>query len=362
MTETTRHRVIQWSTGNVGKLALKAIIEHPGLELAGLWVHSPDKAGKDAAELAGLPDDAPRTGVLASNDADAVLAIDADAVCYTATGDLRPDDAVADMCRFLRAGKNVVSTSVVALVYPPAAEQRWQDAIGAACGEGGTSCFTNGIDPGFANELIPLVLTGVSSRVDSIRVQEILNYDTYDQPTVLFDTMGFGKPLDDLPLILFPGALTMAWGPVVRMIADGLGVTLDRIDEWHEKWAAPVQYDTAVGPIEAGTMAGLRFEVRGIVDGEAKIVVEHVTRMHDDAAPDWPHHTTPQGGYRIEVAGNPTYKVDLEILGADGDHNTGGLVATAMRVLNAIPAVCDAPPGLVSTLDLPLVTGRHLMA
>ncbi len=355
------HRVIQWSTGNVGTLALKAIIEHPGLELAGLWVHSADKVGRDAADLAGLPDSAPRTGVLATNDVDALLALGADVVCYTATGDLRPDEAVADLCRFLRAGMNVVSTSVVALVYPPMAEQRWVDAIEAACAEGNTSCFTNGIDPGFANELIPLMFTGFASRIDKVHVQEILNYDTYNQPTVLFDTMGFGQPMDAMPLILIPGVLTMGWGPVVQMIADGLGVTLDRIDEWHEKWEAPVRYETAVGPIEAGTMAGLRFELRGVIDDVDKIVIEHVTRMHNDAAPEWPQHTNPQGGYRIEVIGNPTYRCDLEIVGDDGDHNTGGLVGTAMRILNAIPAVCDAPPGLVSTLDLPLVTGRHLM-
>ncbi|MBI2706692.1 MAG: diacylglycerol kinase [Actinobacteria bacterium] len=353
------YRVIQWSTGNVGKLALKGIIEHPDLELVGLVVHSEKKAGTDAGELAGLGP----VGITATNDVDEALAMDADVVAYTATGDLRPHEAINDMCRILASGKNVVSTSCVALCYPPGAgEQDQVRRLEEACRAGGTSFFTSGIDPGFANDLLPLVLTGFCSRVDSVRVSEILNYDTYDQPEVLFETMGFGKPMDHAPLLLLPGVLTLAWGPIVHELAAGLGIEVERIDEWFERWEAPQRYETAVGPIEAGTMAGLHFELRGIVDGEPKIIIEHVTRMHNDAAPDWPKGNNPQGGYRVVVKGNPTYTMDLEIEGDDGDHNTGGLVGTAMRILNAIPAVVAAEPGLLSALDLPLVTGKHLMS
>jgi hypothetical protein len=348
------HKVIQWSTGNVGMFALKCTIEHPDLELVGVVVNSPAKDGVDAGTLCGLDP----VGVAASTDIEAALALDADVVSYTATGDLRPWEAVADMCRILESGKNVVSTSVVSLCYPPAAEAKMVDQLEAACRAGGTSCFTSGIDPGFANDLLPLVLTGACSRVDQVRIQEILNYDTYDQPEVLFGTMGFGQPLDSTPLILFPGALTMAWGPIVHMIADSLGSPLDEIEEWHERWPAPQRYETAVGPIEEATMAGLRFEVRGMIGGEARIVLEHVTRMHNDAAPDWPHGTNPQGGYRIMVEGSPSFTVDVEIEAESGDHNDGGLVVTAMRILNSIPAVVAAEPGLLSTLDLPLVTGH----
>jgi hypothetical protein len=348
------HKVIQWSTGNVGRFALRCIIEHPDLELVGVVVNSTTKDGVDAGTLCGLDP----VGVTATTDVDAALALDADVVSYTATGDLRPWEAVADMCRILEAGKNVVSTSVVSLCYPPAAEAAMVEKLEAACQAGGTSCFTSGIDPGYANDLLPLVLTGACSRVDHVRIQEILNYDTYDQPEVLFGTMGFGQPMDSEPLILLPGALTMAWGPIVHMLADGLGVTVDRIDEWHERWPAVQHYDTAVGPIEEGTMAGLRFELRGIVGGTERIVVEHVTRMHDDAAPEWPHGTNPQGGYRIIIKGEPSLTVDLEIEAESGDHNDGGLIVTAMRILNCIPAVVAAEPGMISTLDLPLVTGR----
>jgi 4-hydroxy-tetrahydrodipicolinate reductase len=352
------HRVIQWSTGNVGAHTLRSIVLHPGLELAGLWVHSPDKVGRDAADLCGL--DAP-TGVVATNDADALLASDADVVCYTATGDLRPQEAVDDMCRFLRAGKHVVATSVVTLLYPPFAPSGWVRQLEAACREGGTACFTSGIDPGFANDLLPLVVSGFSERIDAIRVVENLDYSTYMQPEVLFETMGFGQALDATPLLLLPGAVGFAWGGVVHMIAAGLGEEVEEIREVVERFPAPHDFTTAVGPIQEGTMAALRFEVQGWIRGRAAIVVEHVTRMHPDMAPDWPQ--PPEGGgYRITVEGSPSYTVDFSMMGEDGDHNTGGLVATGMRILNAIPAVCASPPGVLSTLDLPLVTGRGLLS
>jgi 4-hydroxy-tetrahydrodipicolinate reductase len=348
-------RVIQWSTGNVGRLALRAIIGHPDLELVGLWVHGKDKAGRDAGELCGLPP----VGVRATNDADALLALGADCVSYTATGDLRPADAVADMCRILERGTNVVATSVVPLVYPPAADPSLVAQLEAACREGKSSCFTSGIDPGFANDALPLTLMSLCARVDSVRVMEIVNYATYDQPQVLFETMGFAKPLDHQPLLLIPGVLTLAWGSVVRQLAAGLGVEIDEIRETHERRPADEAFAIPSGPVPKGTMAALRFEVQGIVRGRPAIVLEHVTRLRDDLAPDWPQPTG-SGCYRVVVEGSPSLTCELT-MSEDGDHNTGGLLATAMRILNAIPAVCAAKPGLLCALDLPLVTARHLL-
>jgi len=351
------YRVVQWSTGNVGMFALRSIIEHPDLELVGLLVHSPAKAGQDAGTLCG----APATGVIATNDTDEVLALKPDVVCYTATGDLRPHEAVADMCRILESGANVVSSSVVSLVYPPAADKGYVAQLQAACDKGGTSCFTSGIDPGFGNDLMPLTLTGFAQRIDAVRGMEILNYDTYDQPTVLFDTMGFGSRPEHTPLLLMPGVLTMAWGSVVHMIAAGLGVEVDEIRERHERWNSDRKFETPGGVIEEGTMAGLRFEVIGVVRGREAIVIEHVTRMRDDAAPEWPQPAG-QGSYRITIDGNPNMKCELELVGEGGDHNAGGVLATATRIVNAIPAVVAAQPGLLSPLDLPLVTGKHLLS
>lgn len=350
------HRVIQWSTGNVGKLALRAILQHPELELAGLWVHGADKVGRDAGELCGLPP----VGIAATDDVDALLALDADCVSYTATGDLRPAEAVDDMCRILESGKNVVSTSVVSLIYPPAADATVVAKLEAACKRGGTSCFTSGIDPGFANDALPITLLGACERVDSVRVMEILNYDTYDQAQVLFETMGFAKPLDHTPLLLLPGVLTLAWGAVVRVIAAALGVEIEEIREAHEKRATDKPFSIAAGEVPAGTTAGLRFEVQGIVRGRPAIVLEHVTRLRDDIAPEWPQPAG-QGCYRVLIEGNPSMTCELQLAGEDGDENTGGLVATAMRVLNAIPAVCAARPGVLSILDLPVAMARGAM-
>jgi 4-hydroxy-tetrahydrodipicolinate reductase len=350
------YRVIQWSTGNVGRHALRLIAEHPDLELVGVWVSSEAKRGVDAGTLAGTEP----LGVVATDDTDALLALDADCVCYTATADLRPTEAIADMARILESGKNVVSSSVVPLIYPEHVEPGMRGPLERACEAGRVSCFTSGIDPGWANDLLPLVLTGTCEYVTQLRVMEIVNYATYAQPTVLFDTMGFGAPLDHTPLLLVPGVLTFAWGGVLKVLAAGLGAELDEIREVHERLPATQKIDLGFGVVEEGTTAAMRFEIQGIVDGEAKIVVEHVTRLDDALAPHWPQ---PAGhsGYRIIVTGNPNYTVDVQMMGDDGDHNTAGLVGTAARIVNAIPAVCDAAPGLLSALDLPLVTGKGLL-
>lgn len=347
------YRVVQWGTGNVGAFSLRCIIDHPELELAGVWVHSSAKAGKDAGELCGVR----ATGIRATKDSEALLALDADCVCYTATADLRPFEAVQDICRILASGKNVVSSSVVPLVHPRSFVPELRDQLAAACQQGGTSFFTSGIDPGFANDLLPLTVTGLCGHWQEVRVQEIINYATYNQPTVLFETMGFGKPLEDTPLLLTPGTLEFAWGGTVQLLAEGLGVTLDGVTSWYEKRPAVKAIRIDAHTVEPGTMAGLRFEVRGIVAGRPAIVVEHVTRLDDDLAPDWP---SGNGSYRVIVTGFPKIRCELEFEDERGDHAVGGVILTATRIVNAIPAVCEAAPGLLSALDLPLITGRAL--
>jgi hypothetical protein len=349
------YRVVQWSTGNVGSHALRLIAHHPDLELVGLWVHSPDKVGRDAGELAGIE----TLGVAATNDVDEILELRPDCVCYTATADLRPGEAMADMARLLAAGINVVSSSVVPLIYPEHVAPDMRRPLEDACRDGRASCFTSGIDPGFANDLLPLVLTGTCEYVESVRVMEIVNYNTYAQPQVLFETMGFGQPLDATPLLLLPGVLSFAWGGVLQAIAAGLGVELDDMRESHERLPAPETIDLGFGVVEAGSTAALRFELEGLVDGRPVVVLEHVTRLDDALAPEWPQPVG-HSGYRVIVTGNPNYTLDLQMMGDDGDHNTAGLVGTAGRIVNAIPAVCEAEPGLLSVLDLPLVTGRGL--
>jgi len=344
-------RVIQWATGTVGIHAVPAIVEHPDLELAGLWVHSDDKAGRDAGEICGVGP----VGVPATQDAEALLGSDADVICYMAHSDVRPDEVVDDLCRMLAAGKNVVNTSFVPLLYPKAAGEGVFEKLQAACEEGGTSFYTNGIDPGFGNAALAVQLTAMSKRIDTVRMMEIVNYATWDNPFTMFEIMGFGKADPSQSLLLAPGSTTLAWGPVIELVAAALDVELDGIEEWHELIHADEAFDIASGRIDAGTISGMRFEIRGIVGGEPRIVVEHVTRLRDGDAPDWPQG----GGYRLQIGGEPNLKVDFELSSDVGDHNHAGCLATAMAVINAIPHVVAADPGVLTYLDLPVHGGRH---
>ncbi|MCX2931256.1 diacylglycerol kinase [Mycobacterium sp. CVI_P3] len=353
-------RVAQIGTGNVGVHALTALINNPAFELTGVWVSSDAKAGKDAAELAGLPG---TTGVTASTDLDAVLATKPDCAVYNALADHRLPEALEDYRRILAAGVNVVGSGPVFLQWP------WQvipdemiKPLEDAAQQGNSSLFVNGIDPGFANDLLPLALAGTCQSIEQIRCMEILDYATYDSATVMFDVMGFGKPMDEIPMLLQPGVLSLAWGSVIRQIAAGLGLELDGIEDMYVREPAPEDIEIAAGTIAKGTAAGLRFEVIGLVGGAPVIVVEHVTRLREDLYPEWPQPAQPGGNYRIEITGEPSYALDLCLSSPNGDHNHAGLVATAMRLVNAIPSVVAAPAGICTTIDLPLATGKGLYA
>ena len=350
------YRVIQWATGHVGIHALRAIARHPELELVALVVSSPAKAGKDAGELAGIGP----IGVEATRDVERALALEADCVSYMAATDFRPSDAIDDMCRILESHKNLVTTSFVPLIYPWQIVPEFAERLEASCRKGKTSFFCSGIDPGFSPDALPVVLSSMCERIESIRAQEIFNYATYDQPETLFEVMGFGKPPGTPVPLLIPGALSLAWGPSVRLVADALAVELDEIRQSFETIVTDEAFDIPCGRIEAGTVAALRFEVAGIVRGRPRIVVEHVTRLRDDIAPHWPHGNGP-GTYRVTIEGMPALRCDLDVGFNSKDHNIDGCVASAMRLVNAIPAVCAASPGLKTWLDLPIYAGRKAL-
>ena len=349
-------RVIQWSTGNAGRKALRGILRHPELELVGVHAHSPAKVGKDAAQLCDWPTP---TGVRATDDADALLALDADCVCYTAQGETRIRETIDELCRILASGKNVVNTAVVSLVYPPFASPKLRSRLEAACAEGKSTFFTSGFDPGWSGDVIPLQLASCCERVDSVRVSELMDYSTYPDPAFTGVYFGFGRPLDYPAPLLQPGMLKGGWGGMVKLLADALGIQLDEIREEHERLPAPESFETAMGKIEKGTCAAVRFEVQGMLDGRPVLVAAHVNRLRDDVGPGWDRLSGgKKSGYKIEVKGSPSFTCEIEPMGEDGDHNTAGITGTAMRVVNAIPVVCDAAPGVVSILDLPLFTAR----
>ncbi|MGV9713897.1 NAD(P)H-dependent amine dehydrogenase family protein [Gordonia sp. NPDC003424] len=354
-------RVVEWSTGTVGKHAIAGIDARPDLELVGVWVSDPAKVGKDAGELAGL---GRNLGVIATNDRDALIALRPDCIVHTAMTDDRIFDAIDDLIGFVEAGVNVVSSGPVVLQYPfGILDQNLLDRIAAAGRTGNASLHVNGIDPGFANDVLPLAMTSLSQRIDEVRCLEIADYSTYYQPVVMTSIFGFGQPMDQTPILLYPGVLAMGWGSVVRQIAAGLDLTLDEpLVERHERVPADRCYSTVSVEIPEGTMAALHFEVAGQVDGVDRVVLEHYTRTHPDQCPDWPTPTDGDGCYRILVSGEPQMTVEFGHHGENGDHNVSGMIVTAMRLVNSVAAVVDAKPGLVTALDLPPIHGRGLVA
>ena len=217
----------------------------------------------------------------------------------------------------------------------------------------------SGIDPGWALDILPMLVSGVSAGIEEIRVQEIFNYALYDQPDVVREVIGFGGPMDTTPLMLLDFSLEMVWAPMVRILADVLELELDDVVTQVER--RPLERTIEVpgmGTFEAGTQGAFRFEVQGIVDGRPLLVMEHITRIDDDCAPDWPSSTSPGGNHRVRITGHPN--LDVTIHGTEpGEPGAagGGNATAANRIVNAIPAVCAAAAGPVSVLDLPPITG-----
>ena len=354
-------RVAVWSTGGIGSIAIETIARRTDLELVGVWVHSPEKVGRDAGELAnGVP-----IGLAATNDVDAILALRPDCVVYAASSPERDAAMVPATTHILESGVNVVSTTATGAIYPPAYDPRWREPLDAAARKGGVTFYASGIEPGFAADQLPLILATQSSDIRSIRASELALYDDYPVTGVMMDGLGFGRPLDFPAMIGTPGAILASWAGPVRFIAESLGVELDTIREEFDRAPTDRTLEVAFGTVEAGTCGALWIKAVGVVDGEDAIVVEHVTRLVRDTAPDWPIGDF-DITYRVEIEGDPNISNDMGFTVDDAARlgigsmtsGAGAMVATAMRVVNAIPFVVDAPPGLVSSLDLPLTVPR----
>jgi len=351
-------RVALIGTGNCGGLALKQLVQDARFELTGVWVSTDAKVGRDAGELAGLD---VTTGVAATNDLDAVIAANPDCIVYCAMGDTRLPDAMADVRKILAAGIDVVGSGLGVLQYPwQVIPDKYIQRIEDAAREGNSAVFMTGVDPGFATDLLPFALAGTCQSIEQIRTMEIADYATYDGATVMFDVMGFGNEIGDLPMLYQPGILSIAWGTAIRQLAAGLGIEVDEIKDAVEQEPAPEDFDVAVGTIKKGTVAAVRFQIEGMVKGKPVIVVEHVTRLRPDLRPDWAQPAQPGGSYRVEITGEPSYVMDICPTSRNGDHNYAAILAAAGRIVNAIPDVVAAAPGIRTTLDMPLVTGKGL--
>jgi 4-hydroxy-tetrahydrodipicolinate reductase len=288
-----------------------------------------------------------------------VLAEPADAVAYFGPSALHAAINLENLSTALRAGKNVVETTMGVFQNPKRASAELREPIEAACRAGNVSFFSGGIDPGFGNDLLPLTLLGLCGRVDQVRATEFLDAGTYPDQASL-RAMGLQSSLDDAPLLDAPGLMTSIWGGPLYMIAEALGVEVEETRENYERWPTPKMLEFSLGRVEPGHCAAHRIELQGIVRGEPRIVIDHIHRLVPEAAPDWPRpKSDPAHANRIEISGSPNIVQETVIADEfSGDGNAGGCLATGMRAVNAIPFVCAAEPGIFSTLDLPLIAGR----
>lgn len=348
-------RVAVWGTGNVGRPAIRAVLANPALELVAVIVHAPEKVGIDVGDLIGTD----QVGISATEDVDSVLAAGLDALVYAASGDFRPVEAIGDVVKCLTAGANVVTPAIYPLYHPRTAPRELLAWVDGACQKGSSTFLATGVDPGWAMDLLPLVLSGICGRIDEIRAQEIFDYSTYNAPDAVRNIVGFGLPMEVTPRMLQPESLIQVWGPTLNLLADGLGVRLEAITTVIERRPLERTIDVpGMGRFEQGTQGAMRFEVQGVVDGAVRLVVEHVTRITPDIATDWPEPPVGKlGVHKVVIAGRPSIEVTISADDGTGNPAEGGNSTAAGRLVNSIPAVCAYGPGLMSVLDLPLITG-----
>jgi len=346
-------RVIQWATGSVGKHAVAAVHAHPDLELVGTLVYSGAKADRDVGEICGIGP----IGVQTTNDPDAIVAMDADCVLYMPQGEMNPMGALDDICRLLASGKNVISTAVTALIYPQSMGRRVTERLQESCSKGRTSFHGTGIEPGWAAEVLPLTMSALFRRIDSLLVQELMDYTTYDSAEMLFDIMGFGKRPDDAVPMADPTLAGLTFRAPLMLLADGLGASVDDYVYHREVALAAEAFDVKAGRVEAGTVAAQRFGYTAVVGGRPALMVEHITRLGDDQAPEWPAGR----GWKVTVEGAPSMVLESKIATHGEDETDQGCLGTAMHAVHAISPVCAAAPGIRTFLDLPMITGRHVL-
>jgi 2,4-diaminopentanoate dehydrogenase len=346
------YRVVQWTTGNVGRQSVEAIVAHPDLELVGCYAWSSDKVGRDVGELCGL---AP-TGVVATDDVGALLALHADCVVYNP---MWAD--VDEMVRILESGSNIVSTA--AFITGHSLRDDGRRRIADACARGGTSVFGSGINPGFA-DLVAMVSAGVCDRIDKITVTETADTTGYDSPATELP-VGFARPIDDPDLQRMTASGTAVFEDAVRLLGDALGVEFDEVVCEAEYAATTVDLDLGSWRIPAGCVAGIAAGWHGKVAGRTVVELRVRWRKGQSLDPDWELDS----GYLVEIDGRPTIRTKIEVLPPPdftgttfGDFMVLGMILTAMPAINAIPNVVAASPGIVTYTDIALPLPRGVLS
>lgn len=337
-------RVVVRGTGTIGSAGLRLIINHPGLELVGLLVHGPDKVGVDAGVLAGTG----KTGVLGTSDEAAILALKPDCMAHFGNSAMREDAVNAEIIPFLLSGVDVVTNSQMDVFQPRHGRPEYVGPIAEACIKGGASIFSSGTEPGFCTTGFPLNLLSIGGRVDEVRVAEIANLSEYGGVDNL-KLYGFGEPLDYKPP-MFTSPIGQAWhASTVRCFADYLGVELDEVTSVWETAALDFDIEPLFGHIPAGRTVAARWTMTGISNGKPFITYTKLERLHDDAGKDWQQGKVGEGNnvfWRSEIIGEPSYVSEI------GTTLVPSVAMTPAHVVNAIPSVCEAPPGILDPMQI----------
>jgi len=345
------YRVVQWATGAMGKTCLRTVIDHPDLELVGLYVHSDTKAGRDAGDIARRPP----TGVLATQSLESILALDADVVLHCPLLQFPYDAHDADVCALLESGKNVISINNY--FHPASLSAAYAEKLARSCAIGNSSLAGTGINPGLIAERFAVVASGLMVELDSISCREV--YDCLDMPNAnyVFDVMGMGKPPKEVDLVAGPLArlFTDMYRQCVGELAERLGIELDCIESDHQVTLAPADIAARAGTIPAGTVAATNWQMHGIRNGVRQIT-HSVNWVMGRSVPGFETFTH----WELALRGKPGLDIRMDIVEPD-DHSvktTGVQYGVAGMVTQAIPHVVNAPPGLVRFPAAPHYTPR----
>ncbi|MGB9302505.1 MAG: dihydrodipicolinate reductase [Mycobacterium sp.] len=345
-----QHSVILWGIGAVGIEIATAIIDHqPNLEIVGARVYSDTKNGADIGTLAGRD----AIGVTATTDVDAILALDADCVLYTPR-----NTSLDDVCALLASGKNVVTTAF--LFHPQRIAPADRDRVLAACEAGGSSVHGSGLNPGNLSGALPLALTGMSRTIDKITLQERADWSVYDSTAITFDNMAFGQPVEHINAATneFLAFNSDIFQQQVWLLADALNADIDEVTATVVAIPANDDHQIFDRLLRAGTTAGQRWNWSGRRNGEVLVEIETLWTVGNEYPEHWPK---PKHGWTLTIEGDPSMRAHFMALASFDraasmeDHVRATNVATGMQILNAVPAVCAAPPGFATTATLPLI-------
>ena len=356
-------RIVHCGTGMIGRAALDGILNHPDLELVGMYAQSPEKIGKDVGTFINRPP----VGIVTTNSWDDLLALAPDCLCYTADSIGREIDAARDVCRFLEAGVNAVTGSIFAWAFPQSVPSEFA-FVHDACRKGGSSALFSGSDPGWATTDLAITALQMADEVNCVRVLELGYWGNYEAEFVCREYFGFGQPQGYQPLLVTGGFLKQMWAPTLLNICHVMGVEIEDWNILYETDSLDHDVETGFGIVRAGTASVIHFELQAIVGGQPVAIVEHVDRVGRNAGPQWKApHGPGEFAFRIEVEGTPSYWIehqmahDLNVelsMGSMGNVTHGK--STAMPMVNAIPMVCAAEPGLLGPRDMAHCVTRNV--